>query len=312
MLSGRCPQPCWYMGSVDAFAIPARRWIREFLTAIALAAVIAVPQASIGCDGGASFAAQTEPKRQLHYKLIMSEDDAICRPLLGLYNKMLNDAITALELHHNVASIISDFDVVEPERFETIGFQLPPIEMGGGAAGIYRADVFDDGHPRSLLMAISSNQPIMGAYVIILKKGMARDLLAEVLKKASDGSLTNAWLEQNDAADMNMNFLEWPVPRKYKKYDIPRGYLLVKWPHLDDLLERWAHRPPRSWPFLPVINFATTNRVFVHGNGAYFITNEYIPIANPKIVDSIVWIYKMWFFADLCVCREALTRVAVD
>ena len=302
MLSDQNPRLRWHAGSAGTRHIPGMTGLRRCVTITALVVAMMVMRVSIGRDGGASLAAQIESRHSPHYKLVMSADDAVCKPLLNLYNRMLTDSIMALRLNSNAASAVSDFEVVEPERFAAIGFRLPPIEMGGGAAGVYRADVFNDGHSRPILMAISTNQPIMGAYVVILKRDIDRDLLAEVLQKAFDGSLTNTWLAQNSATDMDMNFLEWPLPQQYKKFYLPKGYLLVKWPHLDDLLERWVHRSPRSSPFLPIVNFATTSRVFTHENRTFFITNEYAPIRNLKISDGIVWIYEMSHEGPLDVC----------
>ena len=80
----------------------------------------------------------------------MSADDAVCKPLLYLYNKMLSEAIAALRSHPSTAPFTSDFEVLQPESFKAIDFRLPPIEMGGADVGIYRADVFNDGVTKGL------------------------------------------------------------------------------------------------------------------------------------------------------------------
>jgi hypothetical protein len=281
-------------GALRVSLCRARRLPLEPRRRSAIAVLIAAATIAPALFGGAttSFSAQTVSKRQLHYDLVMSADDSVCKPLLGVYNKLLSDAIAAVKKHSTPVSFTSDFEVEQPERFEAIGFRLPPVVMKKGAAGIYQADVFNDGHPRPVLMGVAP-RPIMGAYVIILKRDIDPQLLDEVLNKASDGSLTLDWLQQNNAADVDMNFLEWPVPQKYKQYNVPKGYLLTKWPHLRDLLERWVNRAPRTQPFLPVLAFGLTTRVFLHGDRVFFVTNQYVDIRDPKIGDSIVSIYTM-------------------
>ena len=40
---------------------------------------------------------QTKPPGRLHYDLVTSANDAICKPLVALYNSMLREAVAALK-----------------------------------------------------------------------------------------------------------------------------------------------------------------------------------------------------------------------
>jgi hypothetical protein len=269
-----------------------------------------IPQVQFGSVGDASFAAQTAPNHQPHYDLVMSADDAVCKPLLDLYNKMLSEAIAALRSHPSTAPFTSDFEVLQPESFKAIDFRLPPIEMGGADVGIYRADVFNDGEPRPVIMGISYNGRTMGAYTVVLKIVADNSFFVELLERASYEPLTTAWLQHSGMLEASPEFTDWSVPQKYEKYGLPKGYLLTKWPHLDNLVERWVHRGHRSSPFLPILAYHTTTRIFLGVNRTFFVTNEYVDIRYLKYADSIISIYTMSRDGPLDVCYLHMNPMA--
>lgn len=283
-------------GNENALGAPEPRWSRRLRVIILSIVAATVPCIQLEGGCGLSFAAQSEPKRQLHYDLIMSANDAICKPILGVYNRILAESITALRLSPTNAPLTSDFEVLHPEAFEAIGFRSPPLVEGKPGGGVYRADVFNDGDPRYVMLTdvIVPTVVIYANYntsIGIIKRGV----------NPERWKLTDPGIFEKAHADLG----GW-ISLEDRKYGVDYGYVLSKWPDLANALKEWPKDLPNYVSkALPIIFGPVSARMFTNGANTIIIANEYNDIRQGG--RGIVIIYTVTPDEPVDVCYFLMT-----
>lgn len=93
---------------------------------------------------GNSFAGGLPVKRQFQYELVMSKDDMVCRPILGIFNQNIKADLIDLRL------------IDDPSRYRNRPQPMPNqiavrwktlVNKGGNEIAIITADVDGDGEP---------------------------------------------------------------------------------------------------------------------------------------------------------------------
>jgi hypothetical protein len=273
------------------------------LTVITLILVMTDQVTSFSGAATVSFAAEAKRPNRPHYDLVMSANDAVCKPLFALYNSMLSDALVALKTQSRtaprLASTTSDFESQQPEKFEAIGFRTPPLVAGRPSGGIVKVDVFNDGDPRLVLFYDQLTPTIIyyGNYstvIRILKKGISPEQLN-----------LNGRLPDSAFEDIHADLLDWVSPDA-KRNGITYGYLLRKWPHLASALRGWPNDWPKKTTRLPPILFGPISaRMFINDASTVFIANEYTEIQLSE--RSVVVVYTLTLDGPVDVCYFKMT-----
>ena len=157
----------------------------------------------------------TKPNKiNTHYELTMSDDDALCKPLTGLYNELLVDPTKECWKNRKNGKPIkvsceyrpTNFEEREPEKFAKIGLIEPPtkeiefpLPTGTFPASykekLYLVDFFNEGKPRIVEYdgQMGDGRRTESTQVIVLKKNTGY----------------NADID-------NPNFIEFTTPKEYE------------------------------------------------------------------------------------------------
>lgn len=256
--------------------------------AAVLAALMSVQQVPFTHQSD-SFAAQPTPTVQSHYTLVMSADDATCKPLLGLYNKMLSNAIKALKSQTATSTlyipITSDFEVTQPGSFYDAGFRMPPLEVGSPSQGVYRADIFNDGITRSVLVVDQARGQYFSTLVKVIKQGIDRAQLSKLVGAYNRPPTEAVPFELFE--NINAGLTD-PDRAEGAKYGLRGLYILRKWPHVDNAIKQWR-LTQNGLP--PVLVDPTSIRVLSGQGKTFFIADEYAFDIHSPGPESIVVVY---------------------
>jgi len=260
---------------------------------------------------------ESDPKQDKpHYRLVMSEDDKVCKPLAGLYNRLL--AEFAAEKHFN--NVItkytcdgkdepragcyephywaSNFEAKYPDEFERIGFMLPPVtefsyvtKVPEGVAldphrraSLYLVDLFDEGKPRMIRLY---DRP---------SGNSISETIVETLKK----DLTQADYRGDDSdVDREVGFGGLLADQTSKHIRHMHGYYsLTKWPgfekqykaFIDSTPDNYNQWHPKDWPHAMVGSYSI--RIIIHENHPYFIMNNFMRGRPKSDTESTVLVYR--------------------
>jgi hypothetical protein len=135
---------------------------------ICLCAFILPPRAALTASAVSGGAA-----RPLHYRLVMSADDAICKPMVGLYETYLQDLFA--RGHAADALHITDFEATHPEGFARFGYI--PIASSDTPTDPdlivkqYALDLFNEGKPRIVVITDKIGTDYRSSELAVLKAG---------------------------------------------------------------------------------------------------------------------------------------------
>jgi hypothetical protein len=288
----------------------------------------------------ASDAPKGNPKPEIfHYKLVMSENDEICKPLAKLYEQMLietnnntnKDKWSPLPEDEEGVNHVdwTNFETRAPERFSQIGFTEPPTKEiilpnpPGSYPDFYKetvylVDVFGEGKPRMVSVA----GDMQYQKIRILKKDTEyRDIKDSPVSVDVDPAIVDrdaslSGLLQTEK-DMNTSIGTW-------------GYWLKKWPNFDKLYQAHMQQEkiwkaslanskgikvlsPFESDFLhPYITGAgpVSEKIFMKANKAYFILNGNSILGRLEDGNILVFTPTPQNYDD--VCYIALTSKKVD
>lgn len=274
--------------------------------------------------------AGVEPKQaKFQYKLIMSKDDAVCKPLTEQYNEMLvsymkvwrtkklnTDEADAFDAHEIAAwtpGWATDFEVWESKKFEKIGF-IKPLQISAGehqarhykinepheddasgfgdyVPGLYQVDLFGEGLPRVVNIYDGSHASNRQNF----------ETEITVFKKGIGADkISGGDQRDTDPAiiDRDASFRGLVNSQKEMKLEY-LGYVLKKWPDFDKLYNQFLEEKkrigmPNSFP--PSMGGGSA-RIFMHSGRPYFVLNEYAfmkPVATPAVSQgSTVVVYQL-------------------
>ncbi len=283
-----------------------------------LAAMLCACSLSAQAEGGDSELTSAQ-KKDFHYKLIMSEDDAVCKPLTDLYNKMLVES-TKGPTTKSRYGIMTNFEMRHPERFEEIGFVEPPKQevvltmppnpdapLGWPTGTVYKepiylADIFNEGTPREVVYQelLSAGGALASTKITIIKKDTQ---YREVL---TDSSSTGV---DPDIVDRDASY-EGLVASQNNPKQAYLGYLFSKWPNFDAMYKKYSNqmnafkkafdnhekalglRPNWSLPSIDKNSGPISTRLFMHDSRAYFVLNQYSFLA-PMREESNILVYRL-------------------
>ena len=228
-----------------------------------------------------AIASEGNPKLNVpHYELVMSENDAICRPLVEAYNK----ALQKVKLKSDGATSI-EWD--RPSELQSIG--MTPLHGEDLPDGMDHADIFNEGAPRILFFedVFRGEDPITDD-VVVMKRGVTAEKLFEVVPVS---------IISYRKANM-IDFFITPNATKQPElmHNPQRGYFLTKWPNFFEYYNSKNHHlhqndVPDINNDVPDINGAGNESMTIRGykfqGNIYFIADAYTgPNPSPRVTHN--------------------------
>jgi hypothetical protein len=208
-------------------------------------------------------ATDEDPKATIQspsYHLVMSDNDTICKPLTGLYNKLLRRDLESTNLPFNTAYEASNFD-----EFEKIGFHSPKVLVGSLRDGFYlqSANIYNNGISRTILGRLILRKYLDYTTLDLIYDSVPLDTTIKYFgERGNEGNFS-------DIVERSLGPSGKPFELKTNKNGPVKFALFRKWPNLASIARYYQNLEPN-----------------------YIIHNQYETIYR-KTPRSIVVIYKV-------------------
>ena len=259
-----------------------------FLVALLATAIFAV-------DGGVAKA-NTSPGG-FRYELVMSENDALCKPLTAVYNELLKKWLKKRVWHREYMGAMpdtTDFEANDPEAFAKAGL-FPPESVGNWTdhrgridREFYELDIRGDGDKRlvSVHDVFGGNEIDRATFIDIFEKGVTLDDVSAPDEPPASWGPSELDPSQLDG-NADTRFLFQYQNKKLKDGNLPI-YFLEKWPNFKKIYRSFVDDNKTA----PAIGGGGDLRIFIDIRGHIFIvqnSGDEFPLDSKYLAGIVVY-----------------------